>query len=75
MDEQELDKIRAEALSCCRKLCQAEAQNNEVLVARSIVKLLGSAELAEQIFVLSDHENKGVIATEAFVQLFKYNLG
>jgi hypothetical protein len=49
MDEQELVKIRADALSQCRKICQGEAHANERLPAKSIQALLSTNAFAEQV--------------------------
>ena len=47
MDEQELDRVRADALSKCRKLCEEEAQakqnqnqKNNQLSRRAIPKII-----------------------------------
>ena len=56
MEEQVLEKLRAEALSHCRQLFEAESSSNfKMLSTKSILALIGSAELAEQIFALFDH--------------------
>jgi hypothetical protein len=75
MAEQELDRIRAEALSKCRQLCEAEAQSDDRLQPDSIFTLLASNSFAEQIFLLVDHKNEGAIEPLVLVELFKYNFG
>jgi hypothetical protein len=75
MEEQELDRIRAEALSKCRQLCEAEAQADNRLQPDSIFALIGSNLFAEQIFLLVDHKNEGAIENSVLVELFKYNFG
>ncbi len=51
MEEQELVKIRADALGQCRKLCEGEAHANERLRAKSIQTLLSANAFAEQVSV------------------------
>ena len=75
MEEQELDRIRAEALSKCRQLCEAEAQSDDRLQPDSIFTLLSSNSFAEQIFLLVDHKNEGAIENSVLMELFKYNFG
>lgn len=75
MEEQVLEKLRAEALSHCRQLFEAESSSNfKMLSTKSILALIGSAELAEQIFALFDHSNSGIIEPTFVIQLIKYNL-
>jgi hypothetical protein len=75
MEELEMDKIRAEALSKCRRLCESEAQANERLQTKSIFALLSSNSFAEQIFLLVDHQNEGFVEPSVLVELFRFNLG
>ena len=49
MEEQELVRIRADALSQCRRLCEGQAHANERLRAKSIQTLLSMNTFAEQV--------------------------
>ena len=49
MDEQELVRIRADALSQCRRLCEGQAHAYERLRAKSIQTLLSTNAFAEQV--------------------------
>jgi hypothetical protein len=75
MDEQELVRIRSEALSQCRKLCEGRTDGEERLSIKSIKTLLGTNNFAEQIFVLSDHDNMGWILIGVWIERVKCNLG
>ena len=74
MEEQVLEKLRAEALSHCRQLFEAESSNNDLLPTRSVLTLITSPTLAQHFFVLCDHDNRGSIEPTFAIQLIKYNL-
>jgi hypothetical protein len=75
MEEQELVRIRSEALSQCRKLCEGKTDDKERLSIRSIKTLLSMNSFAEQIFVLSDHDEVGWILIGVWIERVKCNLG